>query len=148
MGYLPTVLPGSGADCGNPGGIREKWGPWWEGTNPTGTTEKEVHGPLRRLCKYPREHFKLHAGLPLQLRRQLDVCSHFQMMLPQRRQTQIHIKPRQSTENTILLGHALMHTLLHALHHCICSKATKSDFEIICYFGLSAPLLATMSMAN
>ena len=74
--------------------------------------------------------------------------SYFQLMLLQRMQTLLHIKCRQSTENVVLLRNTFMHTHLHALHHCICSKANKSDFQIICYFGLSAPLLTSISMAN
>lgn len=148
LGTSPQSCQDLGQIVGTQGASGKSRAPGGKGQTLQGPLKREVHGPLHRLCKYPRQHFKLHAALPLLLRRQLDVCSHFQVMLPQRRQTQIHIKPRQSTENAILLGHTLMHTLLHALHHCICSKATKSDFQIICCFGLSAPLLATMSTAN
>lgn len=47
-----------------------------------------------------------------------------------------------------LLEHTLMRTHLHARRHYIYSKANKNDFQIICYFGLSAPLLISISMAN
>lgn len=34
---------------------------------------------------------------------------------------------------------------IHALHHCLCSKANTSDFQIICCFGASAPLLSPLA---
>lgn len=56
-------------------------------------------------------------------------------------QTLMH---RQPSENTLLLDTLTqMQSII-----CLCSKANKSDFQIICCFGSSAPLLPSISMAN
>lgn len=77
-----------------------------------------------------------------------ETYSHFQMMLLQRMQTLLHIKCRQSTENVTLMGtRSCIHTYMHGIIVFV-PKPIKVIFQTICYFGLSALLLASISMAN
>lgn len=137
-----------GQIAGTQGCIGTKWVPWWEKTSSQSLLKQRCMALFITSANVPGSILNSTLASLCSSGGSWEAYSHFQMMLPQRMQTQIHIKLRQSMESVTLLGHTLMHTLLHALHHCICSKATKSDFQIICYLGLSAPLLATMSMAN
>lgn len=108
------------------------------------TTETEVHGLLRHLCRLLREHLFLQSVTQVTVGGLLplsnDVTSENANSATYKVQT-IHRKCDAA-------GSTLTHTHLHARHHSICSKADKSDFQTICYSGLSALLLASISMAN
>lgn len=87
-----------------------------------------------------------YSSLLLKLR--WEAYSHFQMMLPYRMQTLLHIKCRQSTENVTLLGtRSCIHTYMHGTIAFV-PKLIKVIFQTICSCGLSALLLASISMAN
>lgn len=84
----------------------------------------------------------------LLLKLRWEAYSHFQMMLPQRMQTLLHIKCRQSTENVMLLGaHSRIHTYMHGII-AFAPKPIKVIFRrsaILDYLHYCSPPLAWLT---